>query len=728
MKKILALLLLATLGVAQAQQIPLKVWNTGDAVSQHPTTFSVWCPRGRIPGSMVILKNGAIIPTQCNILSRHNDGSVQHALLTSVLNIGAGAVQEYAAKSGRTPVPSILQGTEKPVWAFIRVVYGEQKWTRAVGFEISGGTQAVLPFPGAKPGHLLGGFATEIESVPLPLFQGGTVHPNLKVVFRFRYLWKQGWRTEVVLENCGAPSKIGEDDWREWLDFLPADVPYDSIDVFTSETNEWHTVCETDVLYDATRIVWRDKHQKVFGITDPEYLRQHGFLPNMTLVPLTQEQADARVERHMRGTVGPADLTQCLGVPNSNGPIYPGMPSTGDRADLGPVPMWAHWAIRSFGASTNAWNWMMAGEYNGVSTCNWHVRDSLDGIMGVPAWREKYGIRERREKVPLGKPKVTTDILHLPNLCYLGFLFTGDRFCEEGMSAIASHCLVRYPWMKPVPRYKTLWNRGHAWLQRTTMLVAKLLPDSHTRKQWLLETVGFNLDQDLAHIPRPMGNYSGGAYRGSARPVWPCSTYVSQWNFAWASASWGWIFMLYGDMRAKAAFDKAMQIYKDSWALDGQSYQGTIGPPLIWNRLCVFEYTFPVETYTPVITDDGTRWEHVDGSIADITALPETRWWKWVNESNDIDYTDYQNQNWPPLPQDGMEAVHWLPNLNRIPESVIGTGAVGDPVRAPSDGWLHYAGRWLWPMAADLGYQFMWDDPELQRINAELGVDYVRLR
>jgi hypothetical protein len=689
------------MGALSAQQVPLKAWNVGGDLEDYPATFSVVAQRGRFPGKMVLVDDsGNTLPTQCNIISRHPDGSVQHALLSTLLDISAGEVLDLKAKKGSTPLLMSFKKEGKPVGAFVRVSQGANKWTRAVYFDTSNLGRVILPFPGARPGHLIGKFVTEFESPPLELFQGSQTHSHLKVIFRFRYFLGHGWRTETVFENVGAPSEIGDPHWGDWIDFTPADVPYDSIEVYTSETKSWHVVSEADVLYDGTRMVWRDKPQQVFGITDPAYLRR---------------------------ATGPRDLTQSLGMPNSHGPINSNMPGVGDRPDIGVVPKWHHTALRTFGRSVDAWHWFLAGEYNGVGTCNWHVRDSEDGILGVTSERAKYGVRDRYKKGDRGRPKVQVDTAHLPNLTYAGWMFTGDRYLESAMSAIASHVLVRYPWQEPIPRYYGIWGRRHAWEQRTVMLVAKLLPDRHPRKQWLLNTVQYNLEQDIQATPRLMGNYDTGQYKGSAHATWVCGTRTAIWNWNWVVASWGWLFQLYGDTKAKQAFDNGMRIYVDAWAKDGQSYQGSVGPPLVWNRLRVFEYSMPVQTYTPRI-HDRWGWHHVDGSFKDVPDLLETAWWKWVNESNDIDYDDWINKRWPPFPDAGPEAENWLPNLNEIPISVIGTGQGRDPTRIPADYWLYYAARWLWPMAADLGYPFMWEDPEIQRIIGENELEYVRLR
>ncbi|MBV8625042.1 MAG: hypothetical protein JO174_16295, partial [Herbaspirillum sp.] len=193
---------------AQAAALPgVRLENPGQAAqSAVPITFGQVFAAGDLPASSRLVartEDGQDLPLQVDIKARHPDGSVRHALLSTIfpalpagktqtLNLQAGPAGTVAAPARHTP-STLLAGDFDAV---VRVMLDGQVYTAA-----------------ARPALASGRYRSWIDGplvsewlVNAPLLDPhGKAHPHLQVRYAIRdYTDGRGTRVDVTVENDWA--------------------------------------------------------------------------------------------------------------------------------------------------------------------------------------------------------------------------------------------------------------------------------------------------------------------------------------------------------------------------------------------------------------------------------------------------------------------------------------------------------------------------------------------
>jgi hypothetical protein len=651
-----------------------------------PVTLSALLEPGRFHDGevTVVLRDGpdgapAIVPAQIDVLSRHDDGSLQHVLATIAMDLAPRAVRDvYLVPSPATPLggafgsvgPLAAPGGSAAPAPPVVVELVDSKANRFT---------AVLqpPPPDQRPegraaGPVFGPLAQEVEVVG-PLASGTGELPNVQVRARWRRLaGLAGARVEVVVENDPPPSPPSG--------AAPDDVEFTRLAVLAGDT----PLCDlgAGVLHDRTRFAVR----RFAGVAPPRVMvRQDlgslvrgGWLPPYDASrPLADgaatEMARKIVDSDLNGDVRPQEFP--IGVPLDSGPIVRYMPMTGDRDDIGPIPIWAVLALQS--RSATAEDVLLAADLNGAASFPIHVR-AADGTMGLQ-YRPAAPLEKRQARLKCPR---TPDRAHAPLLGYVTFLLTGDRMAEEELAAQAAFCFYDWP---HDGRYRYPGSRDFAWSLRTTMLAAKVLPDDHPLKRYFRERLKSNLAELRANVTAsdsPLHAWGAGGFEASGRKSWPCATQWSPWQGAWVAASLWWTDRLLGNADARALFEWQARYFVRAYGSVGETWTAPDGTVVTWrNGHHALAYSFPVATYVPTIV--GGEWKPRPDSRRMIDSFAEALWWLRVNLDHEFDPGKH-----PPLPA-GPDGTATLPPESWRPKEPY------SPPPPPVDSWIEYSMHWL---------------------------------
>ncbi len=621
-----------------------------------------------------------VVPAQLDVLSRHGDGSLQHALVTVALDLAPREAAElYLVPSPSKPLvgalaDAMVAGPPAPP------VLVELVDERGVHF-----TLLLEPPPldvkpaGRAAGPLFGPLAQEVEAVGR-LKSGAGELANVEVRARWgRLAGVPGARVEVAVENCPAPGV------RRATGVAPDDVPFQRLAIFAGDV----ALCDLPrgVLHDRTRCAVRrfvgpdsSPPPRLIVRQDLLSLIRGGWLPpidarqpvaEVTATELARRMCDGDA---MNGDVNPAEFP--LGIPFNSGPIVRAMHVAGDRGDIGAIPNWAMVALNS--RSVLAEDVLLAADMNGAAAFPIHVRDEA-GTMGL-----QFG-----PAAPLEKRKTRLecpcepDRAHAPLLGYVTFLMTGDRFAEEEFAAQAAYCFYEWP---HDGGYAYPGTRDFAWSLRTTMLAARVLPDDHPLKAYFGTRVAENLAVLRGRIivtpGTPLHTWGWGSAGASGRATWPCATEWSPWQAAWVAGALWWTDRMLGNADARALYEWQVEYFLRAYASVGSTWTAPEGTVVTWTSgHDALAYSFPVATYTPTIVNG--EWKPIRESRRLIDSFPEALWWLRVNLDHEFD----PGRN-PTMPV-GPDGVPTLPPEQWRPKRGW------SPPPTPEDYWVVYAMHWL---------------------------------
>lgn len=646
----------------------------GVAGARVPVTLSALLAPGRFrDGSLcAVVRDGAggrpeVVAPQVDVLSRHADGSLLHALVTLPVDVEARGVEEIwlVPSPAAPPTGPFPDSPALPAVAVELIERGGARFAAVV----EPGDGAPLPGRG-----LAGPLARELEA-RARLRSGAGERRDLALLVRWRQLaGVAGARVEVVVEN-GEPPGAG---------LAPLDVAFERVVVVAGD--ELLADLRDGVLWDRTRFAVR---RHVGGAAPRLRARQeladlvrNGWLPpydaGCKLAPARAEELARRaIDSEGNGSLDPEWPE--LGRPLDPGPIHRHMPGTGDRDDIGPIPAWAAVALQSTSATADAL--LAAADGNGSGAFPIHVR-AADGEMGL-----RFGDAAPLARRSTGrKCPQTPDRAHAPLLGYVSFILTGERLAEEEFAAWAAHCFYDWP---HDGRYRYPGSRDFAWSLRTTMLAAHLLPDAHPRKEYFRDRVAANLADLAAMIaqsPSPLHAWGSGSFASSGRKTWPCATQWSPWQASWVAASCWWTWRLHGDANARALWDWQARYFTRAYAEVGTTWRAPDGTSVRWSDgHHALAYSFPVATYVPRLA--GGEWRQVPDSRAWIGSFAEALWWLRVNLDHEFD---------PGRPPDLPAARDGSRSLP--PEQWRPRGAYSPPP-PPAASWVVYAMHWFTAVA-----------------------------
>jgi hypothetical protein len=221
-------------------------------------------------------------------------------------------------------------------------------------------------------------------------------------------------------------------------------------------------------------------------VYDMPYLIGAGAVPSYDLTTDISASAIADFETD----VGPMD----------SGSIETEMPTTGGRADIGPLPTWAALYLSSQSAAAAD---AMYANADAAGSVPWHVMDTNGDPVRIDN-RPNLWLDERANSSQQVTGGFTPDggwVLdnaHQPSLTYVPYLLSGSHYYGDELSAQAAYAIATYD-----PEYRegaeglitdVAQVRDMAWTIRTLGQAAYALPDSDPMKAYFEKMLDNNLD------------------------------------------------------------------------------------------------------------------------------------------------------------------------------------------------------------------------------------------
>lgn len=411
-------------------------------------TFGQALPPGRASHGLAL----GGLPTQCDVKTRWNDGSIRFAVVTARIPRDG----EYSLLPAAARVGSVAGTAPAAAVRFRR-----------------GADQATATLPATPGGDrwLDGPEVVEWRVVAAPT--GPALAPaTLQVIFDVRCYRDGQRRVDVTVENpfdrAGATR-----------------VPYDRVDIEIDGIVRFHR--------DAVTHWYLARWRQVFGVG----------LDESAIVQDTAPLVAARAVPDYLPSI--TDETPAMGatfeILRRGGLSYDDMGAPGGRPELGPYPDWAaRWLVHR---RPEQRAYMLAcGDLAASQPI--HVREpdgrlpSIDerpqlwlderGKQWVPESDKPRGDLTRESIGPLG-----VDFEHQVSLAYVPYLAAGDRFYADEMAFWANYCLIgNHPFYNRQNEHGLLVSgapRGMAWTLRNVVDAAAWLPDGHAIKAHLAAKV-----------------------------------------------------------------------------------------------------------------------------------------------------------------------------------------------------------------------------------------------
>ncbi len=467
----------------------VRLENLGQtAQSTVPVTFGQVFAAGDLPtGSRLLARteDGQDVPLQVDIKARHPDGSVRHALLSTILPVlAAGKTQTLSLQAG-PPATGAAPARHTPSTllagdfdAVVRIMLDDQVYTAA-----------------ARPALANGRYRSWIDGplvsewlVNAPLLDPhGKAHPHLQVRYAIRdYADGRGTRVDVTLEN----------DWA--YEPAPRNYTYDVL-IDIAGQNVYSKMALTQYHHTRWRkVFWRGPAPQINVRSDTTYLMTSRAVPNYDRRTFISEWTlrDMGVAWH-----GPRTEPMATGLAN------PGMPTTGGRPDIGLIPAWgASWLLSMDRRARDA----ALGTADLAGSWSIHYRDQkTDRPISIENYpymtllgHASDAINPKTKKseafpdcIDCSNPNVA-DSAHMPAFNYLPYLLTGDYYQLEELQF-----WTMWSVFKTNPGYRGNLQglihraqvRDQAWSLRNIAEAAYITPDDDVLKPQLLRLVENNL-------------------------------------------------------------------------------------------------------------------------------------------------------------------------------------------------------------------------------------------
>lgn len=452
-----------------------------------PLTFGQVFAKGAFPAGTGLLGvyNGTTLPLQVDVKATHADGSVRHAVISTILpQVNAGQSAALALTAAAAPA----QGTVVTPGAL------PGGFDATVTLNLAGQVYSASAMPPLAAGvystWLAGPFASEwLVSTPLKTADN-VAHPHLAARFAIRAYSNGKVRVDVTIEN----------NWAYELD--PKNVTYDA-EVLVSGQRAYSIAALTHFHHARWRkLFWAGEPPKVHLKHDGRYLIASQALPNydpnLSIPAATLTSMKSTWDAANTGPMGMAMLTRAMGT-------------TGGRPDIGLHHAWAAMYLVSMderakdvtlGLSDLGGSWPI--HYRDRNT------DQPVSIQDYPYVRtqriggDSYNpVTKKHEDLPVctatGQCSVPyqPDTAHQPSLAFLPYLITGDAYHLDEMLFWANWNLITKN-----PAYRAYAKglvkgdqvRGQAWTMRSLAHAAYITPDGHPLKNYFNQVLDTNLD------------------------------------------------------------------------------------------------------------------------------------------------------------------------------------------------------------------------------------------
>jgi hypothetical protein len=467
----------------------LQVESTGAGTQNAvPLTFGQAFVQGEIGTGESItgtLADGTPLGLQVDAKARHADGSLRHAVISTVLpQLTAGQAQTIklvkTAAYGSTPPAAALGDLLTAGFSgSVTITIG------ATVYSVS--AEDVLQAPGAT--KWLNGAHVNEWLVSAPLKTASNVeHPHLTAHFAIRhYVGTNKAKVDVIIEN-GWAYEPNPQDFTYDVDVV---VGGQSVYSKTALTHYHHTRWRKSFWW-GTAPLAHIKHNTAYLIASkavPNY-DQSITISDSALTALRASYVASPIE------------------PMGNGIATAYMPTTGGRPDIGLIPGWGAMTILSMDRRAKE---VMLGLGDLSGSWPTHYRDKVSGkpislvdyphMTLYPASSDSYNSAAgRQEAMPnctavCNNPNVP-DTAHEPAFNYLPYLLTGDHYYLEelmfySMWNVGSGNPVYRDFEKGLVYSDQV--RAQAWTLRNIADAAYILPDNEPMKAHFSNILTANL-------------------------------------------------------------------------------------------------------------------------------------------------------------------------------------------------------------------------------------------
>lgn len=450
--------------------------DNSTANAERVVSFGQMFRRGSMrPGQpFKTVVKGAVIDAQMDAKAFYPDGSIRHGVVSLKLPpmSGGSEITGVLQAEAGPKTPSSAGPSAPPPPVSVTIAF-------AVGPSAGKPLRVDLPILAQKPPNPR---ATPWLTGPLVSERRyfGPVVQGIQVVFDVWTPIVGPSRVDVVVHNDSADnSQIGTQ-------------TYDAV-IQVNGSDSFRTGPLTHYAFaNWKRTIWTDGRAPPRMIPDVALLKEIGAIPRY-LEFRPDPAKTAELNRLSTNGAGP------LGF----GAWTPYMPTTGGRADLGPLPAWAAFYLAD--PSRQNQQTLMANA-DVAGSIPWHVRDPrTDGPINInqhpDVWLDgrgqaKPGILER--KYYTLDTKWQTDDAHQPSVAYLPYLLTGSQYYRDELSMQAGYVLLA---MDPAARHGANGSvlgsqvRAVAWDLRTLANAAFILPSDTPWPMYFREKLQGNLQE-----------------------------------------------------------------------------------------------------------------------------------------------------------------------------------------------------------------------------------------
>lgn len=481
---------LPAVAAADAALPEIRVRNPANfAQSRVPVVFGqVFAPGALKAGETIAgqFANASLVPFQLDVKATHGDGSVRHAVISTVL-------PALPAKRTETLQLVKTKSATLPAVAPTRAQLLASGFSADVTIVVDGKTYRASTEQGLKAPQqiawLAGPLVNEwLMTAPFETAEG-VQHPHLHARFALRAVGEPvRVRVDVTVEN----------DWA--FEPNPKNFTYD----VNVQVNKKAVYTKTALAhYHHARwrkTFWTGNAPEVELMHDTAYLIASKAVPNY-------DQSVVISQSTLAGWK--TGWNEGRAAPMSSGMATPYMPTTGGRPDIGLMPGWTAAYLLSMDPRAKE---VTLGTADLAGSWSSHYRDR---VTGKPVSLKDYPymtllgrsgdtfnpVTKKSEAFPgCGgdcKTPQEADTAHQPAFSYVPYLVTGDVYHLEELQFWTMHALFQSnPGYRENVKGLLNWDqvRGQAWSMRNLAEAAYITPDNDPLKPQFKQFLANNLD------------------------------------------------------------------------------------------------------------------------------------------------------------------------------------------------------------------------------------------
>ena len=473
---------LPTTGTVQAPEVPqpdapneLVGYLFGQAGQSTWTTFGQTFAAGDLHSDAGLVLNfgGTRVPVQLDVKATHEDGSVRHGILSAELPPGGydrEAMLEVVTTTAAAPITAQSLLDNPALDLTLRLDFDD------------GSVASVSARDALQQSIQSGDLTTWLAGPQVSEFVvRADINPHLQAEFSIRSFDDGTLRTDVIVRN--------ETTYTSGI----KTYNYDATILQEGEAVIAHEGIAHHPRANWHEVVWSEPMADVHITRDVDYLIQSGAVPGYD----TSIGVDAAQIERFHQDVLAADTG-----PMGTGTVTQFMGQTGGRPDIGPVTRWGANYLLTQDPRAEA---TLMANADVAGSIPWHYRDEATGeavsIDEHPTiWFDSRGSRlaDAPESSDGNTDGWRLDTAHQPQLSFLPYLLTGDRYHLENLQAQANHVMASH---NPANGFRNgtdglvddIQTRGIAWSLRALSDAAWITPDDDAQKDYFSEKLANNM-------------------------------------------------------------------------------------------------------------------------------------------------------------------------------------------------------------------------------------------